>query len=198
MKVKIELSEVVRLRNQLQQREAEVYEFKKKLKELSEPELKQKAVELSYRLFVNRHYHKGRSVMKEMKFRVKNEEHSEAIQKRLFELGYKCTKGKELSQTDASYLYTNSIGTILFSDGDEYFNSNSSIETTLEDLYDNIYSKKFSPTETEDYNGLKEQFKRFETSFSCEECKKWFSIGYKLGYDKSIEEIFKPSKNKKS
>ena len=53
MKIEIELGEVERLKNQLQQREEEVNELETKLKELSETELKQKAVRLSYRLFDN-------------------------------------------------------------------------------------------------------------------------------------------------
>jgi hypothetical protein len=53
MKIEIELAEVERLRSQLQQREQQVNELEKKLKELSESELKQKAVRLSYRLFDN-------------------------------------------------------------------------------------------------------------------------------------------------
>lgn len=53
MKIEIELEEVERLRSQLQQREIEVNELKEKIKELSEPELNQKAVKLSYRLFDN-------------------------------------------------------------------------------------------------------------------------------------------------
>lgn len=53
MKVEIELSEVEYLRSQLKKRETEVQELETKLKELSESELKQKAVALSWRLFDN-------------------------------------------------------------------------------------------------------------------------------------------------
>lgn len=53
MKIEIELSEVEALRSQLQNTKDEKRQLEEKLKELSETELKAKAVRLSYRLFDN-------------------------------------------------------------------------------------------------------------------------------------------------
>lgn len=53
MKIEIELSEVEALRSQLQRTETEKRQLEEKLKELSETELKAKAVRLSYKLFDN-------------------------------------------------------------------------------------------------------------------------------------------------
>lgn len=53
MKIEIELSELEALRSQLQITETEKRQLEGKLKELSESELKAKAVRLSYRLFDN-------------------------------------------------------------------------------------------------------------------------------------------------
>lgn len=53
MKIEIELSELEALRSQLQIIETEKRQLEEKLKKLSEPELKQKAVRLSYKLFDN-------------------------------------------------------------------------------------------------------------------------------------------------
>lgn len=51
--MEIELSEVERLKSKLKKVETENKQLEEKLKELSEPELKAKAVRLSYRLFDN-------------------------------------------------------------------------------------------------------------------------------------------------
>ena len=53
MKIEIELSEVEALRWELQRTQTEKRQLEEKLKELSETELKAKAVGLSYRLFDN-------------------------------------------------------------------------------------------------------------------------------------------------
>ena len=53
MKIEIELSEVEALRWELQRTQTEKRQLEEKLKELSETELKAKAVRLSYRLFDN-------------------------------------------------------------------------------------------------------------------------------------------------
>ena len=53
MKIEIELSEVEALKWELQRTQTEKRQLEEKLKELSETELKAKAVRLSYRLFDN-------------------------------------------------------------------------------------------------------------------------------------------------
>ena len=62
---------------------------------------------------------------KEMKFLVKDEEHSKQIQKALFDLGYAWWSGwgdtKTIIHTDAQALYTEPDGSIAYSDGEYFF-----------------------------------------------------------------------------
>jgi len=68
-----------------------------------------------------------------MKFRVHNEEHSKAIQEKLFSLGINWGTGG-CHNTGAKYLIVGS--NIGFSDNDLYFNGlGSHKETTLDDLF---------------------------------------------------------------
>ena len=75
--------------------------------------------------------------MKAMKFRVHSPRHSEAIQKKLFELGYGwCFSVTSVDLTDKSHLYTSENGEISYTDNkNNYFEKHEATETTLDDLY---------------------------------------------------------------
>lgn len=75
--------------------------------------------------------------MKAMKFKVRNPEHSEAIQKRLFELGYKWMDGSKTIQNKAGeYLYANADGGIAVGLYASCFRDDDNKETTLDELYE--------------------------------------------------------------
>ena len=73
-------------------------------------------------LFMNDKLQQGASITKEkemepakpqfknMKFRVKDEEHSKLIQEELFKLGYEWNGGKRVQYTDKEFLYTDENG----------------------------------------------------------------------------------------
>lgn len=75
---------------------------------------------------------------KAMKFRVKNPEHSKAIQERLFEMGYKWSGDSDsiIQKLDSDFLFAyKSDMTITKMDSDEsYFNKHEATETTLEEI----------------------------------------------------------------
>jgi hypothetical protein len=74
--------------------------------------------------------------MKNLKFKVHSPEHSEAIQKRLFELGYGWyLSGKVLKNKDVSYLFCDIEKNITYSTTEKYFNSHDNQLATLDDLY---------------------------------------------------------------
>ncbi|AFM54764.1 hypothetical protein P12024L_44 [Nonlabens phage P12024L] len=74
--------------------------------------------------------------MKNLKFRVHSPEHSEAIQKRLFELGYQWRfGGKHIKNREAMFLFCNHRKIITMADDEVYFFDNENQLATLEDLY---------------------------------------------------------------
>lgn len=73
--------------------------------------------------------------MKAMKFRVHSPEHSEAIQERLFKLGYSWFSGKNTQFQDKPFLYTKKNGYVLHDGALEVFLKEDAIQTTLDDLY---------------------------------------------------------------
>lgn len=74
--------------------------------------------------------------MKNMKFRIKNERHSSAIQNELFRLGNKWNNpNNTVLYTYARYIYCNN-GKISFGTEAVNFNSDTATETTLDELYD--------------------------------------------------------------
>lgn len=73
-----------------------------------------------------------------MKFKVHSPEHSEAIQKKLFELGYKwaCSGKERYLGVNSNFLYTDTDAQITHGTDAEWFNNKSYyVETTLDDLY---------------------------------------------------------------
>jgi len=69
-----------------------------------------------------------------LKFRVHNEQHSEAIQKRLFELGYKWSNGDVgVADTKKSYLYADS--SFGYGTTNDFFEKDDRKEATLDELY---------------------------------------------------------------
>lgn len=72
---------------------------------------------------------------KAMKFRVKNPDHSKAIQERLFEMGYKWfCNGKKVSHQNAFYLVTTDYGNIEYGTSLDRFIDSAKTETTLEEI----------------------------------------------------------------
>ncbi len=75
--------------------------------------------------------------MNSFKIRVNSPEHSEKIQKKLFELGYSwCSISKKIQFTDADFLYVNRFNAneITYSHGygnEDYFNSQKMPEVEL-------------------------------------------------------------------
>lgn len=78
-----------------------------------------------------------------MKFRVYNPEHSKAIQKRLFELGYKwgIKIEQEFWKPNVPFLFTDSHfkNTITWGDNGKDFETSENVETTLDDLYNSNF-----------------------------------------------------------
>lgn len=74
--------------------------------------------------------------MKNLKFKVHNPEHSAAIQKRLFELGYKWgISGKVASHLSQPYLYCHDYNNISFGEDSGKFNEHENQLATIDDLY---------------------------------------------------------------
>jgi hypothetical protein len=94
--------------------------------------------------------------MKDLKFRVKNPQHSEAIQKRLFELGCEWRKhGSVLRKTDRPALFAYRDGAITFLDSiGPYFNEHLNTEANLDDLY----SPEFINEDTSNEDTFKQAF----------------------------------------
>ena len=65
---------------------------------------------------------KGASMLQNLKFAPKSPEHSQAIQEKLFSLGYKWRGGVEsTTNTNKKYLYTYCDGEITQSDDDVWY-----------------------------------------------------------------------------
>ena len=92
------------------------------------------------------------SHFKEMKFLVKDEEHSRQIQKALFGLGYKwwCIGGavKEIMHTGTQALYADSDGAITHSDRDYFFSQN--VEDIPEYTVKEVVSYEIVPVKDEE------------------------------------------------
>lgn len=73
---------------------------------------------------------------KAMKFRVKNPEHSKAIQERLFEMGYKWfgEHRAAVEKTKHPFLYADSNLDIFYGNTEELFDKEPNTETTLEEI----------------------------------------------------------------
>jgi len=91
------------------------------------------------------------SNFKEMKFRVRDEEHSNAIQKALFELGYEWFFGAELLGFTPDFIYTYADGIIRqdkFSNDDDecsakdHYTNHKNTETTLAELHEMLETKQ--------------------------------------------------------
>ncbi len=84
--------------------------------------------------------------MKDLKFRVRNEAHSKAIQERLFELGFTWAgyEDRELRHLKQPFLfkYKNSIA---WGNDRIGFNTHPHTETTLDDLYNDEFLKAKQP-----------------------------------------------------
>ena len=79
--------------------------------------------------------HKNRN-MENLKFRVHSPEHSEAIQKRLFELGYEwCVCGKTVNHTEAPLLTCYENGSIYKNSSYDGYDARPNKEATLDYLY---------------------------------------------------------------
>ena len=93
--------------------------------------------------------------MKDLKFRVKSPQHSEAIQKRLFELGYEWhARGKVVIRDEEPFLFTYEDGAITFSNNGDVFMKHSATEATLDDLY----SPEFLNEDTSNEDSFKQAF----------------------------------------
>jgi hypothetical protein len=94
--------------------------------------------------------------MKDLKFRVKSPQHSTAIQKRLFELGYEWeAQGKVVRRDEEPFLFTYEDWAITFSNnGDEYFVRHIHTEATLDDLY----SPEFLNEDSSNEDAFKQAF----------------------------------------
>lgn len=82
--------------------------------------------------------------LENLKFRVRGEEHSEAIQKRLFELGYGWCDGKRVMFTEKSFLFLDTA--LSYSISEDYFIKHYFKETTLDELYKMTPVKKIRLT----------------------------------------------------
>ena len=72
-----------------------------------------------------------------LKFRTKSPEHSEAIQKRLFDLGYSWAyRVQKESWVEAKYIYANSDSVIRCNESKPYFDKHENKESTLDELYE--------------------------------------------------------------
>ena len=76
--------------------------------------------------------------MKPMKFKIQSRAHSDAIQERLFELGYAWKRGdRAVILTHEPFLLVSEKGIISYCTTEAYFENNRSDLTTLDDLYKN-------------------------------------------------------------
>ena len=93
--------------------------------------------------------------MKDLKFRVKSPQHREAIQKRLFELGYEWLRSKkEISYLDARYLYCQDG--ILFNGTTLHcYENEKHTEATLDDLYSPDF---LNEDDSDDVDAFKQAF----------------------------------------
>lgn len=95
--------------------------------------------------------------MKDLKFRVKNPEHSKAIQERLFELGYYWEEGDTSIIKNANHIFLSVSEDKIkyFFSSDNHFNSLKSAEVTLDDLYNDDFLKEEDPFGfLEEFNNL--------------------------------------------
>jgi len=92
---------------------------------------------------------------KEMKFRVKDVEHSAKIQEHLFSLGYKWWSGSTVQLTSSPYIFTEKDGRICKSDSGSTFDKDSSPEMHLVENIQITYSlvEVNSAPETVELNG---------------------------------------------
>ena len=75
--------------------------------------------------------------MKDLKFKVKNEAHSKAIQERLFKLGYEWrAHGLKPSYLDEPYVYASESGYITYGITLEIYQKEEEVETTLDELFE--------------------------------------------------------------
>lgn len=81
--------------------------------------------------------------MKELKFRVYSKEHSKAIQEVLFKLGYSWIGYQDIKYTYGSYLYVESDGCIMHGQEKDFFNTDLSKESTLDELYKMLNEERF-------------------------------------------------------
>lgn len=77
---------------------------------------------------------------KEMKFRVKDAEHSAKIQEHLFSLGYKWWSGATVQLTDSGYIFTEEDGRICKAESESTFDEDSSPEMHLVENVQITYS----------------------------------------------------------
>jgi hypothetical protein len=91
--------------------------------------------------------------MKDLKFRVKNPQHSEAIQKRLFELGYKWEARTSLYHTEKPALFCYKKGIITYGSLEDICD-HPNTEATLDDLY----SPEFLNEDTSNEDSFKQAF----------------------------------------
>lgn len=80
---------------------------------------------------------------KNMKFIVRDEDHSRIIQEALFAARYEWYSNRGVEYLDSKYLYTNNYGLIQHGTGEDFFESVSSSPSTLSDV---INSVKEEPT----------------------------------------------------
>ena len=93
--------------------------------------------------------------MKELKFRVHSPQHSEAIQKRLFELGYEWFYHKAICvYLDEKYLYLES-NEITYGTTESTYNQKTNTEATLDDLYS---SEFLNEDDSDDVDAFKQAF----------------------------------------
>jgi hypothetical protein len=98
--------------------------------------------------------------MKDLKFRVKNPQHSEAIQKRLFELGYEWMANDMVPiHKDAPYLYADNVNDICFGDDEDFHLNCKNTEATLDDLY----SPEFLNEDTSNEDSFKKALPELES-----------------------------------
>lgn len=76
------------------------------------------------------------SELKNMKIRIKDEEHSRKVQEHLFSLGYRwCVHGQRVVYTDKLYLFTNSDDSLItYGDDKHWFENHDNTEYVLEEL----------------------------------------------------------------
>ena len=111
--------------------------------------------------------------MKNLKFRVKSEAHSKAIQERLFELDCMWCAHPNISGSfkDKPFLYLFNKR-ISYGDGIDFFNDHENKEATLEDLYDEDFIKEEKPITIA---GYKAEIRREYVKFGCQKIR-WETI----------------------